>query len=128
MTELKNLASTCAFGELHQSLLTCKIVDGIRSEKVRDVLLRKGAEMTLEKAIGICHTDEVTKLQMKKMSNDKEVSEISKKKMWRASKQKKQVGELDKVVKSDQKNGLYRNNDRKKCKFCRRIHKSREYP
>ena len=57
MTELKNLASTCEFGELHDGLLTYKIVDGIRSEKVCDVLLRKGAEMTLAKAINICLTD-----------------------------------------------------------------------
>ena len=72
MTELKNLASTCEFGELHDGLLTYKIVDGIRSEKVCDVLLRKGAEMTLAKAINICRTDEITKLQMKEMSIDRE--------------------------------------------------------
>ena len=54
MTELRNLASTCEFGDLHESLLLCKEVDGIRSDKIRDVLLRKGVEMTLEKAINIC--------------------------------------------------------------------------
>ena len=47
MTELKNLASTYEFGELYGGLLIYNIVDGIRSEKLRDVLLRKGAEMTL---------------------------------------------------------------------------------
>ena len=61
----------------------------IRSEKIRDVLLRKGAERTLEKAINMCFTDEITKLQMEEMSNDKEVNGISKKKLWKASKQKK---------------------------------------
>ena len=103
-------------------------MDGIRSKKVRDVLLRKGAEMTLEKAINVCRTDDITKLQMKEMSNDKEVNGISKQKLWKASKQKKQVGEPDKVIKSDQKNGPNRSNDRKKCKFCGRILKPREYP
>ena len=126
MTELRNLASTCEFDSLHDSLLTYKTVDGIRSEKVRDILLRKGAEITLEKAINICRTDEITKLQMKEMINDTEVNGISKKKLWKASKQKKQVGESDKVVKSDQKNGSNRSNDGKK--FCGRIHKSRECP
>ena len=76
MTEPKNLGSTCEFGQLHDSLLTYKIVDGIRSEKVRDdirsdtirdILLSKEAEMTLEKAINICSTDEITKLQKKDM-------------------------------------------------------------
>ena len=37
----------------------------------------------------MCFTDEITKLQMKEMSNDKEVTGISKKKLWKASKQKK---------------------------------------
>ena len=53
MTELRNLASTCEFGDLHESLLLYKVVDGIRSHKIKDVLLRKGVEMTLEKAINI---------------------------------------------------------------------------
>ena len=64
-------------------------MNGIRLEKIRDVLLRKGAERTLEKAINMCFADEITKLQMKEMSNDKEVTGISKKKLWKASKQKK---------------------------------------
>ena len=43
--------------------------------------------------------DEIKKLQMKEMSNDKEVNGISKKELWKTSKQKKQVGELDNVIK-----------------------------
>ena len=65
MTELRNLASTCEFGDLYENLLLYKVVDGIRSEKIRHVLLRKGVEMTLEKAINICRTEEITKMQMK---------------------------------------------------------------
>ena len=61
--------------------------------------------MTLEKVINICSTVEITKLQMKEVSNDKEVNETSKKKLCKASKQKKQIGESYKLVKSDQKNG-----------------------
>ena len=57
MTELRNLASTCEFGDLHESLLLYKVVDGIRSDKIRDALLKKGVEMTLEKAINICRTE-----------------------------------------------------------------------
>lgn len=57
------------------------IMDGVRSEKISDVLLRKGAEMTLEKAINVCRTNEITKLQMKEMRSDKEVNGISKKKL-----------------------------------------------
>ena len=51
MTKLKNFASTGEFGELRDRLLTYKIMDGIRSEKIRDVPLRKGAEITLEEQL-----------------------------------------------------------------------------
>ena len=103
ITKLKNLIGTCEYAELHESLLIYNIVDQIISEKVIDVLLRKGAEMTLEKAINICRTDEITKSQMKEMRIDKKVNGIFLKKLWKPSKQKNQVGESDKVVKSDQK-------------------------
>ena len=55
--------------------------------------------------VNVCCTDKITKLQMKEVSNDKEINEISKKKLCKASKQKKQVLESYKLVKSDQKNG-----------------------
>ena len=103
ITKLKNLIGTCEYAELHESLLIYNIVDQIISGKVIDVLLRKGAEMTLEKAINICRTDEITKSQMKEMRIDKKVNGIFLKKLWKPSKQKNQVGESDKVVKSDQK-------------------------
>ena len=103
ITKLKNLIGTCEYAELHESLLIYNIVDQIISEKVIDVLLRKGAEMTLKKAINICRTDEITKSQMKEMRIDKKVNGIFLKKLWKPSKQKNQVGESDKVVKSDQK-------------------------
>ena len=126
MAELKNLASTCEVGELHDHLLTYKIVDGIRSEKVCDVLLRKGAEMTPAKAINICRTDEITKLQMKEMSIDREVNVI-KKKYGKISRHKNQVG-ANQMSKSDQKSGTNQSSNGKKCKFCGRIHKPRECP
>ena len=55
---------------------------------------------------------------------------VFKKKLWKASKQKKQVGESDKVVKSDQKSASNRSNvnNGKKCKLCGRVFKLRECP
>ena len=41
MAELKNLASACGFGELHDSFLIWKIVDNIRSEMSRSETGRK---------------------------------------------------------------------------------------
>ena len=52
-----------------QGMVLYKIVDGIRSSRVRDVLLRKGIDLTLEKAINICRTDETTWKQIKVISD-----------------------------------------------------------
>ena len=71
VTELRNLASTCEFGDLHESLLLYKVMDGSRSDKIRDTLLRKGVEVTLEKAINICRSEEITKMQIKEMNSGK---------------------------------------------------------
>ena len=104
MTELRNLASTCEFGDLHESLLLYKVVDGIRSDKIRDVLLRKGVEMTLEKAINICRTEEITKMQMKEMNSEKEMGGISRNQKWKKAQKRKEDQTIDrrKKIRKDQ--------------------------
>ena len=103
MTELRNLASTCEFGDLHESLLLYRVVDGIRSDKTRDALLRKQVEMTLEKAISICRTEEITKMQMREMNCEEEVGGISRNQKWKKA-QKKEGGSDDrrKKIRSNQ--------------------------
>ena len=64
-------------------------MDGIRSDKISNVLLRKGVEMTLEEAINICLTEEITKMQMKKMNSEKEVGGISRNQKWKKAQKKK---------------------------------------
>ena len=61
ITELRNLSSTCEFQDIRDGLILYKLVDGIKSNQVRDVLLKKGSNLNLEKAIEICRADEVTK-------------------------------------------------------------------
>ena len=51
---------------------------------------------------------------------------ISKKKLWKALKQKRQGGKPDQVVRSHQKNESNRSTGWKKCKFYRRIYKPRK--
>ena len=80
ITELKNLSSTCEFQDVRDGLIVYKIVDGIESDNVRDTLLRKGSNLTLDKAIETCRADEVTKKQLKQMHDDKEIGKIYKKK------------------------------------------------
>ena len=123
MTELRNVASTCEFVDLHESLLLYKVVDRIRSGKIRDALLRKGVDMTLEKAINICRNEEIIKMQMKEMNNEKEVGDISRNQKWKKA-QKKKGGSDDRQKKENKKRST-QTMDGKGCKFCGRIHKPR---
>ena len=71
VTELINLAKNCEFGEIHDGLMTSRIMEGIRSGKVHDRLLRLGPEITLQNALDLCRADEVTRQQMKSMTEKK---------------------------------------------------------
>jgi hypothetical protein len=77
ITQLRNLSASCEFEQIKDGLILYKIVDGIKSEKVRDNLIRKGSDLTLDKSINICRSDEVTKSQMKLMGKEKEIAGIS---------------------------------------------------
>ena len=79
ITELKNLSSTCEFQDTRDGLILYKLVDGIESNQVRDVLLRKCSNLSLEKAIEICRADEVTKKQLQLMLQEKEFGTINNK-------------------------------------------------
>lgn len=60
ITELNNLTWTFEFWELFDSSLMLKIVGGIRSE---NVLLQKGAKVTVAKVIVIYRNDKVTTIK-----------------------------------------------------------------
>ena len=149
VTELRNLASTCEFETLNDGLILYKMVDGIRSDKVRDNLLRKGADLTLTKAINICRADELTRTQMKLMTKDKEVAGISKKKNGESQRLgsnqyggQRQSGGLQRLgsnqyggqrqsggsqrLGSNQHGGQHSTGER--CKKCGRMHEARKCP
>ena len=63
-TDLRKLAKTCEFGELHDSLIRDRIVCGIYSDEVRARLLRD-PELTLTKAVDTCRTAELSKSHLK---------------------------------------------------------------
>ena len=123
LRELKHLASTCEFGELHDDFLTYKIVHGIQSDKIRDTLLRKGMGMTLEKAIEINRTEEVTRRQMQLLKTEKEVDYINKRSRKQLSKTTKLATKKDKDDKVSTSNIQH-----KKCSYCGKQRKPREFP
>ena len=82
ITQLRNLSSTCEFGVVKEGLILYKLVDGIQSDKMRGILLRKGADLTLKKAIDLCRADEKTNHEIKiiKREQPKEIQML-----WKAT-------------------------------------------
>ena len=58
----------------------CNVVEKIKPDNIRDVLLRKGVEMLLG---NICRTEEITKIQMREMNSEKELGGILRNQKWK---------------------------------------------
>ncbi|KAJ8033383.1 hypothetical protein HOLleu_23606 [Holothuria leucospilota] len=67
VTDLRNLSTTCEFGDLKDSLIGDKIVCGLRSDSLRERMLRE-EDLTLEKAINTCRAAESSKSQAKTLT------------------------------------------------------------
>lgn len=77
--DLRKLAKNCDFGGMKEELLTDRIVCGIRESKVKNRLLQE-TELTLEKAIIICKSAEITESHLKEFThkNQAEIGAINK--------------------------------------------------
>ncbi|KAJ8031349.1 hypothetical protein HOLleu_28054 [Holothuria leucospilota] len=71
VTDLKNKSKTCEFGNLEESLITDRIVCGIRSTGLRERLLRE-TDLTLSKALTICRAAELSKTGVKDLQKNKQ--------------------------------------------------------
>ena len=78
ITQLRNLSSTCKFGGVKEGLILHKLVDGMQSDKIRDTLLRKGADLTLKKVTDVCRADERTSHEMKIIKQEIDVDAVQK--------------------------------------------------
>ena len=68
VAELKTLAKTCNFCDcLRDSLIRDRIVLGIKNEQTTKKLLRM-RDLTLNRCIDVCRSEEVTSMQMKSLS------------------------------------------------------------
>ena len=68
VAELKTLAKTCNFCDcLRDSLIRDRIVLGIKNEETTKKLLRI-RDLTLNKCIDVCRSEEITSMQMKSLS------------------------------------------------------------
>ena len=78
-TQLRNLSSTCEFGDVKEGLILYKLFDGIQSSKLRDALLRKRADLTLKISIDTCRADEATNHEMKIIKQEIDVDAVQRK-------------------------------------------------
>ena len=67
VTDLRVKASSCNFGPLTDSMLRDQVVSGIRSNQVRERLLRE-PDLTLAKAVKFCRCTEASTLHMQNLS------------------------------------------------------------
>ena len=75
VTDLRNKATRCEFGDLKDGLIRDITVCGIRDDIVRARLLRE-SELTLEKCVDICRAAEVSTAQMKELNEENTVHSI----------------------------------------------------
>lgn len=67
LMEIKRLANTCEYAAMENEMLRDRIVHGVASKKVQTKLLEM-SDLTYEKAVEKCRTDEVTKEQTESMN------------------------------------------------------------
>ena len=68
ISALGNLAKTCNFGSLHDSVIRDRIAFGVQSKHTRQKLLQE-CKLTLEKCMDICSSNEATSSQIKEIAS-----------------------------------------------------------
>ena len=112
LTELRLIANNCDFGAFKDRLVRDKILFGTNDETARQRMLEE-EDLTLEKAINICRSIEVTKARMQYMSNEKINSS------------------LVQEIKKDRYPSFSASNtsvSNKPCRFCDLVHLHRQCP
>ena len=131
VNRLRKLASSCNFGLLTDELIRDRLVIGVRDKDLKGRLLRHQA-LTLQKAIEMSKSDEVTKQQLKSLTNEEkksgveEVNAFKQKGHVRNSKSKKipAPGPKPKVQSSKFKEGSPKVPPQKKMQVLRELNAS----
>ena len=110
----------CEFGELgeEETMIRDKLVLGMRDERTKERLLREG-EVTLQKAIDICHAAEASRQQiegMKSTATAKQVNAVRAKKPQTQASTKAAQAQA-KAQRPSQQGGI-----KKACEYCGKKH------
>ena len=76
ITKLQQLASTCELGVLKNDLIRNRLVLGTKDSSAHARMLRE-PKLDLQKAIDMCRSNEISKSQLKHMSNEQETVNFS---------------------------------------------------
>ena len=119
VTELRTLASTCEFENLKDGLIRDRIVCGIRNQTLKKRLFRE-ADLTLKKAVDICSAAEISREQVKSLTDSKpaDVDALNK------SYGKPRHGNFDSQHNDERKN----HNRSSTCGNCGRRHEAKSCP
>ena len=98
--------------------MTFRIVEGIKSDAVRDRLLRQGADLSFAQAVDICRAEEITREQMKSLTEH--TSDVGSVRKNAVSKRKQDKGNIYK--KYDQYHRTH------SCIYCGRQHPPKKCP
>ncbi|KAK3928666.1 hypothetical protein KUF71_016890 [Frankliniella fusca] len=122
LAEARKRLKDCKFGELEDSLLRDRIVEGIRDHGLRTALLRN-ADLDLNTAVKDCRAAEQSKAYSKEMKDEEEVKTDANRFF------KKKFRKTSSYGKSDWKSGKQRSNDDEsshqskfKCSKCSYSH------
>lgn len=132
VNRLGKLASSCEFGTLTDELIRDRLVIGVRDKDLKGRLLgQKG--LSLQKAMELSKSNEVTKQQLKsleseeKKSSVEEVHEVQSKGRPRHKKSKKLFTQNQKKKTRDSKDEPGRTPPKGKCKYCgNQMHRKRQ--
>ena len=121
VSALRNLAKTCNFGSLHDSLVRDRIVFGVQSKHTRQKLLQE-RKLTLEKCIDICHSNEATSSQMKEIASGSNLEAVNK--VEDPTRDKGRSWQCDRKRRNDRNEQSRDNTTRvtKTCHFCGNKH------
>lgn len=129
VTDLKNKAKDCEFGNLCDSLIKDRIVCGIRDDQVRARLLRE-ADLSLARAIDVCRASEITSTQMKALHEEVEVHKLSITKPYKKGDSSTKDSTMNSVKKFDCDRCGYKH-EQNKCpafgQICRKCEKKNHF-
>jgi len=129
VTRLRKLASSCEFGTLTDELIRDRLVLGVIDRGTKGKLLREKS-LTLDKAIDIARSNEITSKQLESMKSDttgplkEDVNLVAKGKIKDPKKQPSSKPKQGKNRFSSRKKTIVQ----KKCKNCGTQHKRNECP